>query len=316
MTTQPTEPAVLSARAKDGVGLHVEATGAGETILFLHEFAGDQRSWEPQVRHFSRGFRCVAYAARGYPPSDVPTDPAAYSQQSAVDDAVAVLDRVGAERAHVVGLSMGGFAALHLALAHPDRVSSVVAAACGWGAQPERTEQFRAESNRIADAFEAEGSERVAQRYAQGPARVQFQAKDPRGWREFRDQLAGHDPRGAAFTMRGVQAGRPSLYALADQLAAITCPTLVVTGDEDDGCLEPALFLKRTVATAGLVVLPRTGHTCNLEEPAEFNRYLGDFLAAVGRGSWGPRDPRSRPDSYTGIDRAEGKVGGSVGWDE
>src|SRR3954451_10972770 len=98
----------------DGVGLHVEEAGRGFPVLFVHEFAGDHRSWEPQVRALSRRYRCITYAARGYPPSDVPEDPAAYSQARAVADAIAVLDGLGVEHAHVVGLSMGGFATLHL----------------------------------------------------------------------------------------------------------------------------------------------------------------------------------------------------------
>src|SRR5215831_13435835 len=117
----------------DGVALHVETTGAGTPLLFIHEFAGDHRSWEPQVRFFGRGYQCVTYAARGYPPSEVPEDPAAYSQQRAVEDAVAVLDGMGIGRAHVVGLSMGGFAALHVTLRHPDRVISAVVAGARHG---------------------------------------------------------------------------------------------------------------------------------------------------------------------------------------
>jgi pimeloyl-ACP methyl ester carboxylesterase len=296
---------ITSATAQDGVRLHVEVTGTGCPVLFIHEFGGDHRSWEPQVRYFGRLYQCVTYAARGYPPSQVPADPAAYNSQLAVADALAVLDEIGAERAHVVGLSMGGFTALHLAMNHAQRVGTAVAAACGWGSQPGRTEQFRAESNRIADAFENEGPGQVSRRYAEGPARVQLQAKDPRGWREFRDQLSQHDGRGAALTMRGVQAARTPLYALADDLAAIQCPVLVVTGDEDDGCLEPGLFLKRTIPAAGLAVLPRTGHTCNLEEPAAFNRVLEDFFHAAEQGRWPRRDPRSQLDSFTGIDTAK-----------
>src|SRR3954462_6760929 len=97
----------------DGVRLHVEETGAGCPVLFVHEFAGDHRSWEPQVRSLSRRYRCVTYAARGYPPSDVPADPTAYSQDLAVADALAVLDHLGIELVHVVGLSMGAFCTLH-----------------------------------------------------------------------------------------------------------------------------------------------------------------------------------------------------------
>lgn len=285
----------------DGVQLYADSTGTGTPLLFIHEFAGDHRSWEPQVRFFSGAFRCITYAARGYPPSDVPAEVTAYSQQRAVDDAIAVLDQLEASRAHVVGLSMGGFTALHLAMCHPGRVLSAVAAGAGYGAQPERQEQFRRECEATAAAFEADGAQRVAQRYAVGPARVQFQNKNPRGWAEFAAALAEHSAVGSALTMRGVQAARPSLYALAGQLAAVTVPVLIIAGDEDEGCLEPALMLKRAIPASGLTLLPQTGHTANLEEPEMFNAAVDRFLAAVDRGAWRDRDPRSLSASTTGM---------------
>ncbi len=288
-------------QADDGVALYAEATGAGTPLLFIHEFAGDHRSWEPQVRYFSGAYRCITYAARGYPPSGVPGDPAAYSQARAVADAVAVLDGLGVERAHVVGLSMGGFTALHLLLRHPGRVLSAVVTGAGYGAQPERQQAFRAECEAIAAAFVAEGSARVAPRYAAGPARVQFQNKNPRGWAEFAAALGEHSARGSALTMRGVQASRPSLYALRDELAGIAAPVLIMAGDEDEGCLEAALMLKRTIPTSGLMVLPQTGHTANLEEPGAFNAAVDRFLAAAERGAWRRRDPRSLSSSTTGM---------------
>jgi len=285
----------------DGVTLHAEEAGTGEPLLFIHEFAGDHRSWEPQVRFFSGNYHCVTYAARGYLPSEVPTDPDAYSQDRAVADAIAVLDGLTIDRAHLVGLSMGGFTALHLVLSHPDRVRSAVVAGTGYGAEPEGAEAFRAESVLTAAAFAAEGAAKVAERYAIGPARVQFQNKNPRGWAEFAAALAGHSSLGSALTMRGVQAARPSLYALTAELARISVPILILAGDEDEGCLEPALMLKRTIPSSGLVVLPRTGHTVNLEEPGVFNRAVDSFLSSVARGSWRPRDPRSRSASTTGM---------------
>jgi pimeloyl-ACP methyl ester carboxylesterase len=285
----------------DGVALHTEITGTGEPLLFIHEFAGDHRSWEPQVRYFSASYRCITYAARGYPPSDVPAEPGAYSQDRAVADAISVLDGVGVQRAHVVGLSMGGFATLHLLMRHPDRVTSAVAAGAGYGAHPDRQAAFRAESETIAAAFEAEGASQVARRYAVGPARVQFQNKNPRGWAEFAAALAEHSAVGSALTMRGVQAARPSLYTLRDELAAITTPVLILVGDEDEGCLEPALMLRRTIPSSGLVVLPQTGHTANLEEPGLFNAAVDRFLTLAGRGAWRRRDPRSLSTSTTGI---------------
>src|SRR5689334_24266846 len=293
-------PAIVT---DDGVTLHAEETGQGEPLLFVHEFAGDHRSWEPQVRFFSGTYRCVTYAARGYPPSDVPTDPEAYSQQRAVADAIAVLDGLKIGQAHVVGLSMGGFTALRLARGRPERVLPAVVAGAGYGAEPERAEAFRAESVLTAAAFAAEGAAKVAERYAVGPARVQFQNKNPRGWAEFAAALAGHSALGAALTMRGVQAARPSLYHLRDELARVRTPVLLIVGDEDEGCLEPALMLKRTIPTSGLAILPRTGHTANLEEPDVFNGLVDRFLAAVARGAWRPRDPRSQSASFTGMQR-------------
>ena len=288
-------------RTDDGVALHTEITGTGEPLLFIHEFAGDHRSWEPQVRYFSASYRCITYAARGYLPSDVPTEPGAYSQDRAVADAIAVLDGAGVQRARVVGLSMGGFATLHLLMRHPDRVAAAVAAGVGYGAHPDRQAAFRAESEAIAAAFEAEGASQVARRYAVGPARVQFQNKNPRGWAEFAAALGEHSAVGAALTMRGVQAARPSLYALRDELAAITAPVLILVGDEDEGCLEPALMLRRTISGSGLAMLPQTGHTANLEEPGLFNAAVDRFFALAGRGGWRRRDPRSLSASTTGI---------------
>jgi pimeloyl-ACP methyl ester carboxylesterase len=288
--------------ADDGVRLYVEEAGDGPPVVFVHEFAGDHRSWEPQVRALSRRYRCVVYSARGYPPSDVPDDEAAYSQARAVADLVAVLDGLDIDRAHVVGLSMGGFATLHLGLRHPERARSLVVSGVGYGAPPEKQEAFKRESGVIADAFASEGAAAVAERYAVGPARVQLQNKDPRGWAEFAARLAEHDSTGSALTMRGVQAARPSLYDLTDELRALDVPTLLIAGDEDEGCLEPNLMLKRTIPTAGLALLPKTGHTCNLEEPALFTALLERFFADVENGAWRPRDPRSLATSTTGMD--------------
>jgi pimeloyl-ACP methyl ester carboxylesterase len=286
----------------DGVRLFWQETGSGTPLLLIHEFAGDHRSFEPQVEYFADRYRCIVYAARGYPPSHVPDDESAYSQLRAVADAVAVLDAAAAERAHVVGVSMGGFCALHLGLRHPDRALSVVAAGTGYGAQPEAQAGFRQECEAIAAALREEGTRSFAERYAVGPARVQFQNRNRSGWEVFAQQLAEHDARGSELTMLGVQRLRPSLYDLRDELAAMTVPLLIVTGDEDEGCLETDLMLKRTIPSAGLAVLPRTGHTVNLEEPHIFNAVVGRFLSEVESGSWGLRDPRSLAKSVTGMD--------------
>ena len=129
---------MLTARTNDGVDLCYETTGSGDPIIFVHEFAGHKESWEPQIRHFARRYQCVTYNARGYPPSSVPPEVSSYSQNRAVADILAVMDHLKIKKAHIVGLSMGGFATLHFGLQHPDRALSLVVAGCGYGAELEQ----------------------------------------------------------------------------------------------------------------------------------------------------------------------------------
>lgn len=286
--------------ADDGVKLYYEDTGTGVPIVFVHEFAGDTRSWEPQVRYFSRRYRCITYNARGYPPSDVPTDSERYSQDRARDDIRAVLDGLKIEAAHIVGLSMGGFATLHFGFTYLKRARSLVVAGCGYGAAPSERQKFAEEAEATAKRFEEVTMAKAAEAYALGPTRVQFQNKDPRGWREFADQLAEHSTEGAAGTMRGVQKRRPSLFDLVDKMKTIAAPTLIMTGDEDWPCLEPALLMKRMIPSAALVVMPNAGHTINIEEPAAFNQHLMDFFHAVDLGKWPTRDPRATVNAILG----------------
>jgi pimeloyl-ACP methyl ester carboxylesterase len=283
------------ATTDDGVRLYYEEAGTGTPIVFVHEFGGNYQSWEPQVRYFSRRHRCVTYAARGYPPSDIPESVDVYSQSRATQDIAAVMDAAKIDRAHVVGLSMGGFAALHFGLEFPQRALSLVVAGAGYGAEKQFEEYFRKVSNEVADQFAKQGSAAFAETYALGASRVQFQNKDPRGWREFADLLARHSAVGAANTMRGVQAQRPSIYDLEARLKTMMVPTLVMVGDEDDHCLQPGIYMKKTIPASGLVVLPKTGHTLNLEEPDLFNRFVADFIALAEAGRWAPRDPRASP---------------------
>ena len=284
----------------DGVKLFYQEVGTGSPIVFVHEFAGDVRSWEAQLRHFGRRYRCIAYNARGYPPSDVPEKVEHYSQARARDDIRAVLDALKIDKAHIVGLSMGGFATVHFGFTYPDRTRSLVIAGCGYGATPNTRAQFMSEAEASAKRFEEQGMAKAAEAYALGPSRVQHQNKDPRGWREFADQLAEHSTTGAAMTLRGVQSRRPSLYDLTEEMRKITAPTLIMTGDEDWACLEPGILMKKMVPSAGLVVMPNCGHAINLEDPDAYNRHLDDFFHAVELGKWPVRDPRAMASTILG----------------
>ena len=268
----------------DGVNLYYEVTGEGYPLVWAHEFAGDYRSWESQVRFFARRYQVITYNARGYPPSDVPEDVSAYSQEQAVEDLRALLAHLGIQQAHVGGLSMGGSLALHFGLTHPQMCRSLIVAAAGSGSV--NSEAWKEEAEANAKRFETEGMKMVADDYATGPARIQFQHKDPMGWQEFRDALAEHSSIGAANTFRGVQINRPSIFDLKERMNKLTVPTLIFIGDEDEPCVDAAVFMKRNIPTAGLSVLPQSGHTINLEEPDLYNRIVLDFLTAVEAGRW------------------------------
>ncbi len=290
------------ATADDGVRLYYEQTGSGRLIIFVHEFAGDLRSFEPQIRHFGKRYRVAAFNARGFPPSEVPEAPSSYSQARAAGDILAVLDHLGERKAHIVGLSMGGFATLHFGLRHQDRALSLCVGGCGYGAEPGKRDTFKAEADSIAEFIRSSGMGAFAERYAFGPSRVQFQNKDQRGFAEFRQMLSEHSALGSANTQMGVQKERPSLYALVDEMSKITVPTLIIAGDEDWPCLLPGILMKQTIPSAALSIIPNSGHAINLEEPDEYNRIVGEFLAQVEAQRWPMRDPRALNKSITGID--------------
>ncbi len=284
----------------DNVQLYYEEVGKGTPILFIHEFADDLRTWEPQMSYFSRNYRCIAFNARGFPPSDVPESPEQYSQLRAAEDTRDVLKHLGIEKAHIVGLSQGGYASLHFGLNFPEMAHSVVIVGCGYGSADDK-EQWRTETAAIAQKFLDEGMEKVSAFYAYGPTRVQFENKDPRGFAAFVKRFNEHSPLGCANTFLGVQGRRPSVYELKDEMAKMTVPAYIMTGDEDEPCLEPSLMMKRTIRSSWLAVFPQSGHAINLEEPALFNRLLQEFLTAVDTGQFRNRDPRSIGQSMSGL---------------
>jgi pimeloyl-ACP methyl ester carboxylesterase len=237
------------------------------------------------VRYFSRRYRVITWNYRGYPPSDVPEDSAAYRNDILVEDLAALMRHLGIERAHVGGLSMGGNVALNFGIAHPDMSESLIICGCGSGTVGRET--FLAEGEKRAQEFLAEGIEAKVRNFAGLASRRGFAEKDPRGWAEFLQQVRDHSPVGSAHMLRGVQMKRKTIFELEPELKRLEVPSLVVVGDQDEPCLEPSLFMKRHIPHAGLVVLPMTGHTANIEEPALFNLHVSEFLAAVENGRWG-----------------------------
>lgn len=277
----------------NGVKLYYEEVGYGTPIVFVHEYADDLYGWEMQLRHFGRRYHCIAFNARGYPPSDVPKAKTRYSQALATNDIANVIRQLKVRKAHIIGCSMGGYAAVHFGLRYAHMALSLTAVGIGYGSDPDKRAQFLRDTETMATRFDELGSREAVKRYQVGPSRIQFQNKDPRGFAQFCAEFAGHSAVGSANTLRGVQERRATIFSLKSGLAKLKVPLHIISGDEDDNCLEPAIFIKRICPSASLTVVAGTGHAVNREEPDLFNRLTGDFLACVDSGRWKPRDARS-----------------------
>lgn len=270
--------------AVNGIELVYDEAGEGTPLVFCHEYAGSRESWELQMGAFSRRYRCISYNQRGYPPSSVPDDPNAYSEEQLVEDLRGLLDALGIARAHLCGLSMGGALVIKFALAYPERCLGIVSAGTGSGST--NREAWQREIPATVQRYLDNGIEAVAAVYTRGPSRLPLLRKDPLGWQRFYDLFLTHSAIGMAYTMQGVQLRRKTIFDVADDLPRISAPVLVVVGDEDAACIEPSLLLKRRIPRAGLAMLPNSGHAVNLEEPELFNRLTLDFLTAVEQGRW------------------------------
>ena len=175
----------------DGVQIFYQSTGEGFPLIWSHEFAGSYESWEQQVRYFSHRYRVITYNDRGYPPSEVPADPEAYSQDITLEDLRRLMDHLELDQAYIGGLSMGGNVALNFALRYPERCKAIIVASAGSGTT--HNEAFRSGGEAMAARLLAEGTPPVMKDYGSGPTRVQLQRKDPRGYEEFMRLLFGHN---------------------------------------------------------------------------------------------------------------------------
>jgi pimeloyl-ACP methyl ester carboxylesterase len=282
-----TKLAPVAKASVNGIELYYEDTGTGFPVVFCHEFGGDYRSWDPQVRAFARLHRCITYSQRGFPPSSVPNTLESYSQERLIEDLQRLVQHLNIQQAHFVGFSMGGSVVLNFALAHPELCRSIVVV--GTGAGSTNRERFEQDVRDVVALIRTQGMHEFAARYAEGPIRQPFKRKDPHGWSVFRDQLAEHAADGQAYSMQGVMLKRPTIFSLESQLRELQVPTLIAVGDEDEPCVDVAVFLKRTIPSSGLLMLPQSGHAINLEEPALFNSQVMEFFRLVEADRWSRR---------------------------
>ncbi|MGV6874216.1 alpha/beta fold hydrolase [Pseudochelatococcus sp. B33] len=267
----------------DGVQIHYEEHGSGQPVLLFNELAADKCGWDAQVRHFARSHRLIAFNYRGYPPSSVPADIAAYAHETLVGDALALLDALGIGEAYLVGHGTGGNIALALALAAPERVRGLVLAGSGAGTgDPD----WQAKSLAFSAAIRRGGVAALAESVAAAPQRRPFADKDPKGWQDLLRGIADFDAEGVANLVANGIAMRPTFADQAGEIAELEKPVLVTVGDRDHPAFEPSLLVARTAPYAGLAVLPFCGHSIVMEEADAFNRLLGDFFSRVEQGRW------------------------------
>src|SRR3954451_12177387 len=162
--------------ASDGVRIFYEQAGSGLPIIFAHEFGDNYESWSPQMSHFGRRYRCIAYAARGFPPSEVPDDRAQYTVARLVQDIGDLMDELELVQAHLVGISMGSVPVLNFALANPKRVRSLVIASTGAGVtrDPAELAKRREAVEARARDYETLGASEMAERMANLAVRRSF----------------------------------------------------------------------------------------------------------------------------------------------
>ena len=263
----------------DRVTLAYQETGMGEPVVFLHEFAGSMENWDEQVNHLTQSYRVIAYNCRGYPPSSVPSNPAEYSQDLALQDLRDLLDGLSIKRGVLIGLSMGGSTVLNFTVRYPDRVKGMVLASTGSGSDDKPA--FQAQLSEIADLLERNGSAPFADLLLSGPTRLQLLKKRPTSWQKLHAWLSAMPAQALAHTIRGVLLKRPAVYELEAKLRGLQVPTLILVGDEDTPVLKSSDFLARALARAYLISFPQTGHTLNLEEPGWFNAAVREFLEGL-----------------------------------
>lgn len=273
----------------DGARLYYEEVGTGTPIVFAHEFSGDLWSWEKQIQHFSRRYRCIAFNARGYPPSEVPASLSRYSHKHAVDDIAVVMRHSGVSKAHIIGCSMGSRTTLDFGLAYPRMALSLTMIGIGSGGDPRNKAEFLRQTEARARLYEQGGLALVLEGLRKADNRIQLKRKNPRAFDDFCRRFMQHSAQGCANITRRVQGRRASLFSMEKPLRAMKTPSHVIVGDEDPGAITSGLFMKQVSPAVRLSIVPATGHLVNLEEPDLLHRLTEDFFALIESKQWRPR---------------------------
>jgi 2-succinyl-6-hydroxy-2,4-cyclohexadiene-1-carboxylate synthase len=259
------------------LSLNVERSGAGQPLLLLHGFTGSAAAWAPLSKLLGSHFHTIAPDLIGHGRSDSPPDAKRYSMQNCVADLLAILDALEIERAHVLGYSMGGRVALHLAAAAPGRVGALVleSSSPGIGDPAERQARVAADEA-LAESIERDGLAAFVDRWERLPL-FASQASLPRQARaRLHAQRMRNNPLGLANSLRGMGAGRQA--PLWNRLAALDTPTLLIAGELDAKYRTLASQIATKLPSAQAVIVPGAGHAVHLEQPQAFIDSVLEFL--------------------------------------
>jgi len=250
----------MSRARLNGIEIDYEVSGSGRPVLLSHGYSATRRMWDAQHRALGEHHRVISWSMRGHGETESPADPARYSAALTVGDMRALLGHLGAGRAVIGGLSLGGYVSLAFYLEHPEMVRALVICDSGPG--------YRSADAR--EAWNARASERAAALETRG---LDALGKS----REVREAVALHrSAQGLAHAARGMLAQEGS--RVIDGLVSIQVPTLIIVGDQDQPFLAPCEYMAKKIPGARLEVIRDAGHSSNLDQPEVFNRVLLDFL--------------------------------------
>jgi 2-succinyl-6-hydroxy-2,4-cyclohexadiene-1-carboxylate synthase len=261
----------------NGVHYNLERAGNGPPLVLLHGFTGSLQTWTAIMPRLAQEFDTIAVDLLGHGATDAPSDAARYRAKWVVADLVAMLDHLGIRSAAWLGYSMGGRAALHVAIEHPGRVSALVLEGVSPGiADPiERAERLRSDEA-LADVIESEGVAAFVDRWERLPL-FTSQARLPDEVREaLRRQRLANTAVGLANSLRGF--GQGAQRPLHDRLGDVRAPTLLIVGSDDDKFQRLAQEMTMRMPKARVEVVPEAGHAAHLEQPARFVEIVSGFL--------------------------------------
>jgi len=273
--------------ARDGVGIGYQDRGVGDPIVFVHEFGGEPARWGHQVAYLKDDYRCITYAARGFFPSDIPDTITLYGQAQATDDLLALIEHLDLDRVHLAGTSMGSFTSLDFTLKFPDRVRSLTLVGNSSGPRDE-TEREKYRTQWVSEEIrhrERAGSRGAVEILENDLAYASLQRRLPDEWKGYAERLSAQSVTGALNILKTLHWDRRSIWNDEERLRAITCPVLMVHGDEDYFLVgETNVYLEAVLPDATRVLFEQTGHLVNIERADRFNRLMEDHLLRAKNG--------------------------------